>query len=245
MFADIVDHQELLTGHAVRQDWFSLPLRCPKNWVGLWVQPWVDGFWRCFHYMPNVVQQSQETIFGEHIMISLMPAFCCMLAFVGMFFYPLSDKKVRENSEQLNPEKEYGIKIRNKHSKEHFILNKRAVGEISGGSFFRGCDILLGDSHKREFNGISLFRNFKFYVWKTRIPKFRNWQISEAKSASVRFLVNLLLFRNPEILNCPNKYSISIQEVLLANSHIIPQYIFRWSILWFSSCFYHCLASSR
>ena len=32
--------------------------------------------------------------FCEQIMISLMPAVCCVLAFVGMlFFYPLSDKK--------------------------------------------------------------------------------------------------------------------------------------------------------
>jgi GPH family glycoside/pentoside/hexuronide:cation symporter len=30
-----------------------------------------------------------------------MPALCCVLAFVGMFFYPLTDKKVRENAEQL------------------------------------------------------------------------------------------------------------------------------------------------
>jgi GPH family glycoside/pentoside/hexuronide:cation symporter len=51
--------------------------------------------------MPNAVKQSSETIFDEHIMISIMPAVCCVLAFVGMFFYPLSDKKVRENSEQL------------------------------------------------------------------------------------------------------------------------------------------------
>jgi GPH family glycoside/pentoside/hexuronide:cation symporter len=34
-------------------------------------------------------------------MISLLPAACCVLAFVGMIFYPLSDKKVRENSEKL------------------------------------------------------------------------------------------------------------------------------------------------
>jgi GPH family glycoside/pentoside/hexuronide:cation symporter len=51
--------------------------------------------------MPEAAQQSAETIFGEHIMISLMPAACCILAFVGMMFYPLSDKKVRENSEKL------------------------------------------------------------------------------------------------------------------------------------------------
>jgi len=32
----------------------------------------------------------------------LLPAVCCLLAFIGMFFYPLSDKKVKENSEKLN-----------------------------------------------------------------------------------------------------------------------------------------------
>jgi GPH family glycoside/pentoside/hexuronide:cation symporter len=35
------------------------------------------------------------------MMISLMPAACCILAFVGMMFYPLTDKRVKENSEQL------------------------------------------------------------------------------------------------------------------------------------------------
>ena len=54
-----------------------------------------------FKYAPDAVEQSAQTLFGEHIMISLMPAVCCVLAFVGMMFYPLSDKKVKENSEQL------------------------------------------------------------------------------------------------------------------------------------------------
>jgi GPH family glycoside/pentoside/hexuronide:cation symporter len=37
-----------------------------------------------------------ETIAGEHLMITLIPAICCLFAFVGMLFYPLSDKKVKE-----------------------------------------------------------------------------------------------------------------------------------------------------
>jgi len=36
------------------------------------------------------------------MMISLMPAACLVLAFAGMMFYPLSDKRVKEISEQLN-----------------------------------------------------------------------------------------------------------------------------------------------
>jgi len=101
MFADIVDHQELLTGRRATGLIFSSSSMSQKlGWaLGSAMSGWILAV---FHYMPNALQQSQETIFGEHIMISLMPAICCMLAFVGMFFYPLSDKKVRENSEQLN-----------------------------------------------------------------------------------------------------------------------------------------------
>jgi len=100
MFADIVDHQELITGRRATGLIFSSSSMSQKlGWAfGSAMSGWILAV---FHYMPNAVQQSQETIFGEHIMISFMPALCCVLAFVGMLFYPLSDKKVRENSEQL------------------------------------------------------------------------------------------------------------------------------------------------
>jgi glycoside/pentoside/hexuronide:cation symporter, GPH family len=101
MFADIVDHQELLTGRRATGLIFSSSSMSQKlGWaLGSAMSGWILAV---FHYMPNAVQQSSETIFGEHIMISLMPAVCCILAFVGMMFYPLSDKKVRENSVQLD-----------------------------------------------------------------------------------------------------------------------------------------------
>jgi len=100
MFADIVDHQELLTGRRATGLIFSSSSMSQKlGWAfGSAMSGWILAL---YHYMPNAVQQSQETIFGEHIMISFMPAICCGLAFAGMLFYPLSDKKVRENSEQL------------------------------------------------------------------------------------------------------------------------------------------------
>jgi GPH family glycoside/pentoside/hexuronide:cation symporter len=44
-------------------------------------------------------------------MISLLPAFCCLLAFIGMYFYPLSDKKVKENYELLE-EKRVAAKMK-------------------------------------------------------------------------------------------------------------------------------------
>jgi glycoside/pentoside/hexuronide:cation symporter, GPH family len=100
MFADIVDHQELITGRRATGLIFSSSSMSQKlGWaLGSAMSGWILAV---FHYMPNALQQSSETLFGEHIMISIMPAACCLLAFVGMFFYPLSDKKVRENSEQL------------------------------------------------------------------------------------------------------------------------------------------------
>ncbi|HAQ20222.1 MAG TPA: MFS transporter [Prolixibacteraceae bacterium] len=100
MFADIVDHQEILTGRRATGLIFSSSSMSQKlGWAfGSAMSGWILAL---FHYMPKALEQSQETIFGEQIMISIMPAVCCVLAFVGMFFYPLTDKKVRENSEQL------------------------------------------------------------------------------------------------------------------------------------------------
>lgn len=100
MFADIVDHQELITGRRATGLIFSSSSMSQKlGWaLGSAMSGWILAV---FKYAPDAVQQSPETLFGEHIMISLMPAVCCVLAFIGMLFYPLSDKKVKEISEQL------------------------------------------------------------------------------------------------------------------------------------------------
>ena len=100
MFADIVDHQELKTGRRATGLIFSSSSMSQKlGWaLGSAMSGWILAV---FKYAPDAIQQSPETLFGEQIMISLMPAVCCVLAFVGMLFYPLSDKKVKEISEQL------------------------------------------------------------------------------------------------------------------------------------------------
>ncbi len=100
MFADIVDHQELITGRRATGLIFSSSSMSQKlGWaLGSALSGWILAL---FNYMPDAVEQSAQTIFGEHIMISLMPALCCVLAFAGMLFYPLSDKKVKEISAQL------------------------------------------------------------------------------------------------------------------------------------------------
>jgi len=66
--------------------------------LGAALSGWVLAY---FKYVPDEVQQNAETIRGEQFMISLLPAICCLLAFLGMYFYPLSDKRVKENYELL------------------------------------------------------------------------------------------------------------------------------------------------
>ncbi len=104
MFADIVDHQELLTGRRATGLIFSSSSMSQKlGWalgsaLSLWILGWF-GYNESFAKLGQ--DQNMQTIFGEHIMITLIPAVCAILAFVGMFFYPLSDKKVKENAEAL------------------------------------------------------------------------------------------------------------------------------------------------
>ncbi|WP_346238845.1 MFS transporter [Niabella insulamsoli] len=95
MFADIVDHQELLTGRRATALIFSSSSMSQKlGWaLGAALSGWILA---SFHYMPDAPQQSAETIFGERLMISLIPAACCLLAFLGMMIYPITDKNVRE-----------------------------------------------------------------------------------------------------------------------------------------------------
>lgn len=101
MFADIVDHQELITGRRATGLIFSSSSMSQKlGWAfGAALSGWILAIYK---YVPDAAEQSAQTLFGEHIMISLMPAACCLLAFVGMMFYPLTDKKVKENTVQLN-----------------------------------------------------------------------------------------------------------------------------------------------
>lgn len=104
MFADIVDHQELLTGRRTSGLIFSSSSMSQKlGWaLGSALSLWILGW---FGYAEGLAKagldQGAQTIFGEHIMFTLIPAICALLAFAGMFFYPLSDKKVKENSEIL------------------------------------------------------------------------------------------------------------------------------------------------
>lgn len=105
MFADIVDYQELKTNRRASGLIFSSSSMSQKlGWaLGAALTGWVLSI---FKYNPDVVIQSAETILGERYMMSLLPAICCLLAFIGMALYPLSEKKVKEVTEELNKRRE-------------------------------------------------------------------------------------------------------------------------------------------
>ena len=100
MFSDIVDYQELKTNRRTSGLIFSSSSMSQKlGWaIGSALTGWILF---AFNYNKDLAQQSMETIFGERLMISLLPAVCCLLALIGMSFYPLSEKKVKEISEEL------------------------------------------------------------------------------------------------------------------------------------------------
>lgn len=100
MFSDIVDYQELKTNRRSSGLIFSSSSMSQKlGWaVGSALTGWILFL---FNYNQDLAKQSMETIFGERFMISLLPAFCCVLAFIGMMFYPLNEKRVKEIGEEL------------------------------------------------------------------------------------------------------------------------------------------------
>jgi GPH family glycoside/pentoside/hexuronide:cation symporter len=100
MFSDIVDYQELKVGRRASGLIFSSSSMSQKlGWAfGAALSGWILAW---FKYSPNAAKQCAETLLGEQLMISLIPAVCCVIAFIGMMFYPLSDKKVKEVAAEL------------------------------------------------------------------------------------------------------------------------------------------------
>lgn len=100
MFADVVDYQELKHGYRSPGLIFSSSSMSQKlGWaVGAALTGWLLAM---FNYNSGAIQQSSETLHGQHLMISLLPAICCVIAFCGMLFYPLSEKRVTEIAAEL------------------------------------------------------------------------------------------------------------------------------------------------
>jgi len=104
MFSDICDHQELTTGRRTTGLIFSSSSMSQKfGWaIGPAMVLWMLA---AFGYISpdgvEAVVQPDTAIFGMKLLISLLPAAACLLAILAMIFYPLSDKRVKENAEEL------------------------------------------------------------------------------------------------------------------------------------------------
>lgn len=100
MFADIVDYHEWETSRRISGLIFSSSSMSQKlGWaLGSAMTGWVLF---SFGYNHHLDQQSAETIFGERLMITILPAICCLLAVVGISFYPLTERKVEAVAEML------------------------------------------------------------------------------------------------------------------------------------------------
>jgi len=104
MFSDICDHQELTTGRRATGLIFSSSSMSQKfGWaIGPAMVLWMLA---AFGYIApggaETVIQPDTAIFGMKLLISLLPAAACAIAVICMFFYPLSDKKVKENAVEL------------------------------------------------------------------------------------------------------------------------------------------------
>ncbi|MDR2556400.1 MAG: MFS transporter [Bacteroidales bacterium] len=117
MFADIVDYQELKTKRRASGLIFSSSSMSQKlGWaLGAALSGWMLAW---FNYNPDAAKQCAETLLGEHLMITLIPAACCLIAFVGMMFYPLSDKKVKEVTVALEAQRKPCVRHCEKRSDE-------------------------------------------------------------------------------------------------------------------------------
>jgi GPH family glycoside/pentoside/hexuronide:cation symporter len=100
MYADIVDHQELKTNRRATGLIFSSSSMSQKmGWAfGAALSGWLLAW---FGYDQTAAVQSDAAIFGVRFMLSWLPAVSCVLAVVGMMFYPLSEKRVKEIAEEL------------------------------------------------------------------------------------------------------------------------------------------------
>lgn len=105
MYADIVDYQELKTGRRATGLIFSSSSMSQKmGWAfGGALTGWLLA---AFGYNQEAIIQPDSAILGVRLMLSWLPAASCVLAIVGMMFYPLSEKKVKEVTIELEKRRE-------------------------------------------------------------------------------------------------------------------------------------------
>ncbi|MDL2322495.1 MFS transporter [Bacteroidales bacterium OttesenSCG-928-A17] len=108
MYADIVDHQELKTGRRATGLIFSSSSMSQKmGWaLGAALTGWLLAW---FGYNQDAIVQNEQAIYGVRLMMSWLPAVSCVLAVIGMAFYPLSEKKVKEITAELDEKRKNSL----------------------------------------------------------------------------------------------------------------------------------------
>src|SRR5574344_524737 len=100
MYADCVDYSELKTGNRATGLIFSSSSMSQKfGWaIGTAITGWMLA---AFGFQANGVQNA-ETIQGIKMFLSILPAAGALLSFVFIALYPLSEKKMRDITVELN-----------------------------------------------------------------------------------------------------------------------------------------------
>lgn len=104
MYADCADYSELQTGNRATGLIFSSSSMSQKfGWaIGSALTGWLLAY---FGFEANAVQ-SEETIHGIKMFLSWLPAFGTVLSVIFISMYPLSEKKMKEITTQLNAKRE-------------------------------------------------------------------------------------------------------------------------------------------
>jgi GPH family glycoside/pentoside/hexuronide:cation symporter len=99
MYADCADYSELKTGNRATGLIFSSSSMSQKlGWaIGTAVTGWML---QAFGFVANQVQNA-ATINGIKMFLSILPAIGALLSFVFIFFYPLSEKRMKEVTREL------------------------------------------------------------------------------------------------------------------------------------------------
>ncbi|MDU1890384.1 MAG: MFS transporter [Dysgonomonas sp.] len=99
MYADCADYSELKTGNRATGLIFSSSSMSQKfGWaIGTALTGWLLGY---FGFQANQAQ-NPETINGIKMFLSFLPAVGTVLSVIFIAFYPLSEKKVKEISDEL------------------------------------------------------------------------------------------------------------------------------------------------
>jgi GPH family glycoside/pentoside/hexuronide:cation symporter len=105
MYADCADYSELRTGNRATGLVFSASSMSQKfGWaIGTAVTGWLLSF---FGYVPNAPQQTDFAIRGLRMFLSFIPAIGAVLSLLFVLFYPLSGKKMKEITAELNMRRE-------------------------------------------------------------------------------------------------------------------------------------------